>query len=239
MSDKIFAVAPSNQITSNGFTLDKSESHHVVNVRRKTIGDTIWVLDGQSMAYEGVIEQTSPQVSGIIQSTHSGYGENPRDIHLALAILKRNALETAIEQAVELGVRSVTLLKTDRIVKKDVNLDRLRKIIIAASKQCGRSRFMDVKGPVEFSTFITEFNQQKFDGFACHWIGKQSVSQTMQVGEKPVFVIIGPEGDFSPREIKCLEENSIHFASLGPRRLRAETAVSAACSIMNDFNMGG
>ena len=239
MADRIFSIIHPENISDNTFRLDKEESHHISRVLRKKPGAALWLIDGQGKAYEGVIEKSHPVVSGNIVATHEQFGENPRDVHLVLAILKRNALETAVEQATEMGARSLTLLITDHIVKKQFNHERLEKIVRSASKQCGRSQFMDIHGPVTLPDWLESMNSKSGAVFGCHWIGKTSISSLLKTEDSDIYCIIGPEGDFSPDEIEMLQNNSIPFATLGDRRLRAETAVSTALSVINESMLGG
>jgi len=238
MADRTFSIIYPENIHGNSFSLNDDESHHLGRVLRKKSGDTVWLIDGQGMAYEGLIEELHPKVSGKIIKSHKQFGENPRDVHLVLAILKRTALETAIEQATEMGARSVTLLITERIVKKQFNLTRLEKIVRSSSKQCGRSQFMEINGPVTLNEWTKSINYNSSTVFGCHWIGESSISSVLKNSVSSIYCLIGPEGDFSSGEIEILQNNNIPFATLGNRRLRAETAVSTALSVINETMLG-
>lgn len=233
--DRIFSIIDPSDVVSGKFSLSPAESHHLIRVLRKQPGEELWLLNGSGTAYLGIIRETSSIVTGDIRETHENYGENSSDIHLVLAVLKRNALETAVEQAVEFGVRSITLVITGHTIKKDVNLDRLQKIIRAAAKQCGRSRFPVVIGPLDFTAWLDPLESGAGITFACHWIGTEPVGRFIaDSGSGSVRCIIGPEGDFTAAEISLLKQKGIPFATLGNRRLRAETAVSAVLAAVND-----
>ncbi len=231
--DRIFVYIDPANIKQNIFTCNPSESHHVHRVLRCKVGDELHLLDGRGIMYRGQIKTLSPLVSGSIQEIMPEYGENTRAVHLVQAVLKRPALERAVEQATELGARSLTLLLTERVVKKEVNLSRLQKIILATSKQCGRSRFLKIKGPVQFHSWIRTLESS--GTFVCHWNGEGKISREVtRVPDKDITCIIGPEGDFSPSELLQILSKGVPVVSLGNRRLRAETAVSSALAVINE-----
>lgn len=231
--DRIFAYVDPSDIKQNRFTCNPSESHHLHRVLRCQIGDELHILDGQGIMHRGQITELSPLVAGEIREILPEYGENSRPVHLVLAVLKRSALESAIERATELGTRSVTLIITERVIKKDVNISRLQKIILATAKQCGRSRFLKIRGPVQFDSWIKKL--QPDGAFVCHWHGEEKISQQVAKNRNAeVTCIIGPEGDFSPNEMLAIMSKGVSVVSLGNRRLRAETAVGAALAVINE-----
>ncbi len=238
MSDRIFSIVSPADVANNSFRLEENESHHIHRVLRRTVGDEIWLIDGLGSAYRGKITHLFPTVRGKIEETFTNFGENHRPVHVGMAVLKRTALEKAVEQATEFGATSIHFLRTDRVVNKKTNIERLQKIVKAASKQCGRANFLSLKAPVDFKKFIAELDTEKYETICCHWIGKQRITSMAKGSTKPILILIGPEGDFSPTELDLLKKKSISFVTLGERRLRAESALSTALAVVNETMLG-
>jgi 16S rRNA (uracil1498-N3)-methyltransferase len=231
--DHAFYISPSS-IVEGLFTLDKEESHHLSKVLRMNLGDEISLLDGVGTGYVGEIQTLGKRVSGKINKRIPSLGENPAQIHLAMGIIKRDRFELALEKATELGVQSITPLLLDRCIKRSINMDRSRKHVQSASKQCRRSYFPTIHEPTSLEKWLQSTkNETKI---ACLIGSNNSISALDLSGKhQTVHLVIGPEGDFSENEIKLLIKNDIIPATLGPRRLRTETAVISALAILNEI----
>ncbi|MBL7014428.1 MAG: 16S rRNA (uracil(1498)-N(3))-methyltransferase [Candidatus Marinimicrobia bacterium] len=230
--DHAFFIEP-NSVTGQSFILDKEESHHASHVLRMKAGTVIRLLDGTGNGYTAEIKKLGTHVSGHIIETIPQLGENTTPIHLALGLIKRDRFELTLEKATELGVQSITPLILDRCIKRSVNLERSRKQIIAASKQCQRSYFPAVHQPISLNEWINSTTNEIRIG--CFIGSETPISNVAKMfPSKPLHIIIGPEGDFSEPELKLLIENQIVPVNLGPRRLRAETAVMAALAVLNE-----
>jgi len=231
-----FFVDP-DKIRNNHFTLNKKESHHLSNVLRIKAGELIWLIDGVGTTYNGIIENILPEkVTGTIKEVFPKYGEPTCDIFLAIGIIKRARMELAIEKATECGVRTITAVPMDRSIKRSINYERMNKIIRSATKQCARSKFPSLKNAASLQSWL----DQLYDGplVVC------SAEATDRIGNlhsilpkklKGLNLVIGPEGDFTDKEISLLKDNKALFVSLGNRRLKAETAVISALSIINEI----
>ena len=230
MSDEhFFYISPEN-ITQNSFSLDEVESHHASHVLRMNAGEKIWLLDGTGVAYAGKIECKEPRVSGTINETIPNFAEPVVEMHLVVGLLKKDRFELLLEKAVECGATSITPLLLDRCVKKSLNMERSRKIVIAAAKQCGRSRFPTLQEPISLGEWLIA-NQ---DTVVCLNIGsEEKLTDWNQIHlPKKIHIIIGPEGDFSDSENRLMKDYKIPFLSIGLRRLRAETAAFTALNII-------
>ncbi len=228
-----FFLEPDN-LNGNSFSLDESESHHASHVFRLQPGDPIALLNGEGLGFQGVIENNSNGiVSGIIQKKLKSLGENDSKIIIAPSILKRDRFESLIEKATELGVRQIDPILTDRCVKRTLNLERCKKIVMSAAKQCQRSYFPMVCQPTKLLAWLDKLDhRQCFAGM----MGTSKQLSDYQFDNKiPVSVLIGPEGDFSDNEIEHMNKKRVKFFSLGSRRLRADTAAQASLSILNEL----
>tara|TARA_B100000315_G_scaffold74429_1_gene68160 strand:+ start:751 stop:1458 length:708 start_codon:yes stop_codon:yes gene_type:complete len=230
--DYAFYVNP-EKIIGDSFSLDKDESKHAIQVLRKKVGDKICLINGIGTGYFVVIDSVEKnQVFGSIKETIPELGENRVSLGLAPALIKRDRFELILEKATELGVNDIYPLALDRCVKKTLNYDRSVKIVTAASKQCRRSRFPTLHEPLNMESFLEMRDGKILSGLmGTH----KSLTQLNLVSERPITVIIGPEGDFTKKEIEIMKGKGVVFFHLGERRLRAETAVLNSLSILNEL----
>ena len=234
-----FFVDP-NKIQKNHFTLNKKESHHLSNVLRIKAGELVWLIDGIGTTYNGIIENILPEmVTGTIKEVFPKYGEPTCDIFLAIGIIKRARMELAIEKATECGVRTITTIPMDRSIKRSINYERVNKIIRSATKQCARSKFPSFMDAYSLKSWL----DQLYDGPLVVCLGKTTnhigkLHSILPKNLKGLNLVIGPEGDFTEKEISLLKDNKAIFVSLGNRRLRTETAVVSALSIINEIVIG-
>ena len=194
------------------------------------LDDDITLLDGSGAAYEAVIDTVNgDMIEGRIVDKTERYNEPAINIHLGIGILKGLKMDTVIEKCTELGVRSVTPLVLDNSVKLNINQQRLKKISLSAIKQCGRGLLPDVND----AQTLHEWSENSSGElkFMLH-DSPESVPLMAQLmaskARSEVRLVIGPEGGFSPVEVDALSAAGFIQASLGRRRLRAETAAIMA-----------
>jgi len=235
MADRHFFYVVPQHVSLNRFTLTSTESHHALHVLRLAKDSEIWLIDGVGMGYKAKISEIAQSmVSGNIIESIPGLGENRNKITLAIGNIRRERLEWAIEKAVELGVNSVEILNLNRSVQRKVNRQRLETKIVAAAKQCGRSWFP----PVTIQDDLTQWlNSSGGTCLVCH-SGPQ-IREVLRsdsvLTETNYTILVGPEGDFTPEEYTQIIQSGFRSVSLGPRRLRSETAAISAISILADL----
>ena len=222
----------SQNISKEKFVLNKSESNHAIRVLRLKKNQKLFLIDGKGIGYKAVIDNIDyDKVSGTITSKLVGYGEDNFSINIGFGLIKRDKLKILIEKCTELGVDSFQPLLLDRNIKKKINIERCKKIILASSKQCHRSRFPEIYKPKNLNDLMKSVNAKII---AASMEANQSLSDIDFKKGKSLILIIGPEGDFSNKEIELLKENKVDMFNLGPRRLRSETAAFKAISILNN-----
>jgi len=148
----------------------------------------------------------------------------PRKVHLYLAILKKENFELAVQKAVEAGVSSITPVITSRTIKTGLNEKRLEKIIKEASEQSGRSTLPILSPTLDFSPALA-FASASEEKVLFHLTKESYVPE---VSTKSVSLFIGPEGGFTPEEVKEAKEAGFKISSLGELTLRGETATIIA-----------
>ena len=227
--------------------LPEEESQHCVQVLRATVGQEILITDGVGHLYRARI--TNPhrkhcEVEIIAteqpEPLHEGY------VHIAIAPTKNmDRLEWMVEKATEMGVDEITPLLCRHSERKTLNEERLRKIMIAAAKQSLKTTFPTLNPLTTFDDFVR--SAQADDRLIAHCMTQEEADELqIQAAYKPtteknaiwqlihrgnsVIVMIGPEGDFSPEEIKQAIQHQYVPCSLGKARLRTETAGLFACN---------
>lgn len=226
--------APLLQPGLEEFTLDEAESKHVVRVLRLGPGDSLRLVDGRGGLYDAVIREAQPRgVSLSVCNVAENYGSLSYRLHLAVAPTKQiDRYEWFLEKATEIGVHEITPLICARSERREVKIDRLEKVVVAAMKQSLKAYKPVIHAPRKFSAFLTDPVQSSLDHrrLIAHCEPgdtKPFLHRLVAPGES-VTVLIGPEGDFSPAEIADALTGGYEAISLGDSRLRTETAAVAA-----------
>jgi len=211
-------------------SFDKVESRHIIKVLRKKEGDLLQITNGNGLLFEAVIfEANEKHCSVTITSISEKPKSHPYYLHIAIAPTKLNErFEWFLEKATEIGVDEITPLLCEHSERKLVKSDRLEKILISASKQSLHFHHPKLNELTPFSNFLA----QEFKGLKliahCDDQDKIPLKQLVKPNER-VTILIGPEGDFSLKEIKLALKNAYKSVSLGNSRLRTETAGVVAC----------
>lgn len=216
--------------------LTVEESRHCIKVLRMTTGEIILITDGQGLFYKAAITTTNPKKCEFEILSKERQQKPAYQIDIAIAPTKNIArTEWFVEKCVELGVNGIHFVLCKHSERKTINMDRIEKKAVAAMKQSIKSWIPSLNGIVRFEQFITDFaSQQKF---IAHIDNDNPVTLFKSV--KPgigVLVMIGPEGDFSNREIEASLAEGFQEVSLGASRLRTETAGIVACNSIHLAN---
>ncbi|MCU1350301.1 MAG: methyltransferase, RsmE family [Acidobacteria bacterium] len=210
-------------------TLTGEELHHAARVVRVREGEEVELFDGRGAIVTARVEALTREkamlrVTGPVTETR----ESPLALHLAMAIINLDKFELVLQKATELGVRSIVPIVSERV---EIRAERYRgkqerweKIIFEAVKQCGRARVPELAPPLDFTDAIVRGGVKLFLDAD---VTPAAAPETL--GEATLF--IGPEGGWSDEELALARANGALFQRLGPRRLRAETAAIAACTI--------
>ncbi len=207
-------------------TLSEDESKHACRVLRLKSDDLVTLLDGVGGTYEAKIIDDNPKRCQVTILDYKQDEKPSFDIHIAIAPTKNmDRLEWFVEKATELGVTRISLLLCDHSERKVVKLDRIEKIVVAAVKQSKRTYFPVLDELQSFQEFIK--NHPVGAIAHCEDEEKKMIDTLATPFQFPV--LIGPEGDFSLKEIEAAKKSGYQFISLGKTRLRTETAGLYAC----------
>lgn len=218
-------------------TFTKEESIHCIKVLRKNIGDIINIVDGNGNFYITKLTVADPKACVVsIIDKKTQYGKRDYAIHMFVSPTKsRERFEWFLEKVTELGVDEVTPIICQNSERKNIKVERMRKVLIAAMKQSLKAYLPKINEAISWK----EFMQKKQNGqcFIAHCGGgPRTLMQELIKPKQKVVILIGPEGDFSEKEVEDAIQIGFTPISLGVSRLRTETAAIASCHIVNLAN---
>ncbi|MEP7322260.1 MAG: RsmE family RNA methyltransferase [Saprospiraceae bacterium] len=220
-------------VLNDAILLDGEEAQHALVLRLKK-DEKISILNGKGKVYLGTGEQLRKksflvQIESVTETLSS-----PFNLHIAIAPTKQiDRFEWFLEKATELGVQTITPLLCDHGERERLNLDRLKKILIASIKQSGRPWLPVLNDPKTFDEFLNENKSETT--YLAHAEGKLLQHQNPLM-KTSICVCIGPEGDFSDRELILADQLGASRISFGPYRLRTETAGLLAVAYFAQWN---
>ncbi|ROI07642.1 16S rRNA (uracil(1498)-N(3))-methyltransferase [Kaistella haifensis] len=204
--------------------INDEEQQHIIKVLRMRDGEEISVTDGKGNLAHGTLVFEGKKVSLDIKEIQENLPEFSPKLQIAIAPTKNiDRIEFFLEKATEMGISEVTLIQTEKSERKILNIEKLRKQSIAASKQSLRFHFPVINDLMKFPDFIKNLDPETTFVAHCNENLERINLKDINLKEKITF-LIGPEGDFSEKEIQTLAEKGIKAISLGNQRLRTETA---------------
>ena len=229
MSRRFFVDSP---IASDTAVLRGQEAQHLSKVMRAKVGEELTLFDGSGAEFPARIEKIGrSEVHVSIIERCEVDRELPFRLAIGVALPKGDRQRWLVEKLVELGVTELVPLVTARSVAQPNGnaLERLRRAVVEASKQCGRNRLMVVGPASTFATFLMGASESDTRLIA-HPPHANEIAGTWPTPSNNVVVAIGPEGGFTDEEIAHAEGQHWRKVSLGPRVLRTETAAIAIAS---------
>ncbi|KFF17570.1 16S rRNA (uracil(1498)-N(3))-methyltransferase [Flavobacterium hydatis] len=227
---------PNIDETTQEFSFDKEESKHIIKVLRKKDSDILHVTNGLGYLFETEITLASDNKCTVKIISIEKAQEPKYRLHLAVAPTKMNdRYEWFLEKATEIGIHEITPIICDRSERKVINIERFEKIILSAMKQSNELYLPKLNEAISFKEFVKRKNEGLQLIAHCEETDKKSLKSVLKPNEN-VTLLIGPEGDFSEKEIALALENNFQPVSLGNTRLRTETAAMVACHSVAFFN---
>lgn len=221
--------------------LTDAEAHHLLHVMRAKAGDELTLFDGSGWEFEARISRVGRnEVECEIVSRAEVDRELRVELTLAVALPKGDRQRWLVEKATELGVSRLIPLETARGVAQPTEkaLERLRRTIVEASKQCGRNRLMEIAAPENFDLLIATpaADSQRF---LAHPGGSPLARIDLVHPAKlaaPIWFAVGPEGGFTSTEHEAASSCGWQAVDLGARILRVETAAIALAAVVSSLN---
>lgn len=220
---------PAINETLTSFVFDKEESKHIVKVLRKKESDILYVTNGLGFLFKTEIALASDNKCTVKIISFDKQAPSKFHLHLAVAPTKMNErYEWFLEKATEIGIHEITPIICDHSERKAIKTDRFQKIIESAMKQSLHYYLPKLNDPIVFKDFLKTQNSGQLFIAHCEETSKKSLKSELKPNEN-ITILIGPEGDFSVKEIQLAIENNFIPVSLGNTRLRTETAAVVAC----------
>jgi 16S rRNA (uracil1498-N3)-methyltransferase len=211
------------------FVFSKEESKHIIKVLRKKNDEILFVTNGLGVLFKTKISLASDSRCTVTIIGFDYFKKQNYHLHLAVAPTKMNdRFEWFLEKATEIGVHEITPIICDNSERKVVKVERFDKIILAAMKQSNQYFLPKLNPQISVKEFIKEKrNGQKYIAHCAN--GTKTELKELVKPDGIITILIGPEGDFSPKEIALASENKYIGVTLGNTRLRTETAALVAC----------
>lgn len=228
--DRVYCPDP---ILDGLATVRGDEARHLARVRRAAIGTRIELFDGRGFASEAeVMNLGKERVELRIVGPPLPDRRPAIDLVLATAVPKGERFDWLVEKATELGVAAIQPILAERSVVEPgaSKLERLRRVVVEASKQCGRNRLLELRAPVAWPRLLED---QRARPSLLANPGGPPLPEIMTAGrDEPLLLAIGPEGGFTDREVECALDSGFRVFGLGPTILRVETAAISASAVV-------
>jgi len=217
--------------------LEEGAAHHIARVLRAKVGDPVILFNGEGNEYAGVIASIDKKSVNVqIKTLIKRCSESPLELYLAQGISRGEKMDYTIQKAVELGIKKIYPLLTERCnvkldeERREKRLQHWRSIIISACEQSGRNQLPQIHAPQTLEQFL-EKSAADFK-FVLAPLAEKKLAQIPIQKNSRVILMIGPEGGLSEREIQLAEQKNFLALNLGPRVLRTETAAVAAITAL-------
>lgn len=217
--------------------LSEDAVNHVGRVLRMKEGEQIILFDGSNHIFHARLQAVEKkQIIAKIESSELDDRESPLAIHLGQVISRGDRMEFTIQKSVELGVKTITPLWSERCgvklndERQDKKLQQWQKIAIAACEQCGRNEIPEIRPMMKLTDWCKE--QDNMLKLNLHPRAKYTIRQLLHIPPEGVRLLIGSEGGLSAEEIQMTEKEGFTEVLLGKRVLRTETASLAAITAL-------
>jgi len=212
------------EINNGKVIINEEEQQHIVKVLRMKNGEQIHVTDGKGNLASGKLIIEGKKAIIEVSEIKADLPDFSPKLHIAIAPTKNiDRIEFFVEKAVEMGISEITILQTEKTERKNINIDKIRKQAVAASKQSLRFHFPIINDSVKLQDFLKDIHPSTTFVAHCHENLERINLKNIPHLDRITF-LIGPEGDFSEKEISYLSDHKIKAVSLGNQRLRTETA---------------
>jgi len=229
---------PHISVSSKEFTFDKEESRHIIRVLRKKEGDELQITNGNGLLFKVYITVANDKKC-TVKIKRFEEKQNPWNYHLHIAIAPtkiNDRFEWFLEKATEIGIDEITPIICENSERQVVKPERLKKVIVSAMKQSLKFQLPKLNEPKSFNEIIETDAIGTLKLIAhCEDTDRSKLKNLINHGQS-ILLLIGPEGDFSLREINKALQHKFIPLSLGESRLRTETAGIVACNTISIIN---
>lgn len=237
---RAFVEGPSRPVVGREWALSRDESRHLAGARRVRVGERISLLDGQGCEWVVEVQRADPKATLVFVLAEVAHPLPLVQLHLAQVLPKGKTMDAVVHRATELGVQMLVPLLGDHA---EVHLDERRQlskagrwddIAIEALKQSGNPWRLQVQPVQSVQEFLARNDLPPGRVVAALRPEARpllTVARDLGAAAREVVLLVGPEGDLSPREYEAAFARGFRPVSLGSRVLRVETAVVALLAL--------
>ncbi len=215
--------------------LNRDQAHYLFGVMRLGLGDAVLVFDGQSGEWRAMITEAGKKSGALVVEDQTRPQQNPPDLWLLFAPIKKTRTDFIVEKAAELGAARICPVQTEFTNSERIRQDRLQAHAVEAAEQCGGTYVPEVTALQKLDALLSTWPDERQILFCDEALAGPSsalISLAKNNSSGPWAILIGPEGGFSDAERQRLAAlPQAHAISLGPRILRADTAAVAALTL--------
>ena len=219
---------------NNKIALSKDQSHYISNVMRLKSGDELLLFNGIDGEFLGKVAGSEKKQTIIQVHAKQRDQSKPSNISLAFCPLKGQRLDFLIQKCTEVGLKSFIPVISDHTIVRNVNENRLSKIIIESSEQSDQLNIPQIVSALNLEEFLHSLKKEDVVLFGDISSKNNDLTQLIEDKSKNYILFVGPEGDFSPKEREIILKNDkFKSFSLGKNILRSETAAMAGLVLLN------
>lgn len=215
--------------------LSQEKTHYISNVLRLRIGDPVKLFNDNDQEFDAKLISVTKKTAVLdVEASHEVHRESPLRVTLGIGISRGQHMDYSIQKAVELGVYQIVPILSEfsnvklQDSRKGNKLSHWRNIMISATEQCGRTRLAKLAEPLSYHDYLNK--DDSLTRLILHPEDNESL-QGITINKNSLTLLVGPEGGFSKAEVGLAKDKGYRVAGLGPRILRAETAVVTAMSL--------
>jgi len=222
---------------NDAIMLQDDEARHAVKVLRLKVMDEVFATDGLGNWFQCSISDIGKRHCILKIENHiKNKGKRNYKLHIAVAPTKNiKRFEWFLEKATEMGIDEITPIITEHSERRDMKIERSNRVITSAMKQSLKAYHPILNEPVRFEDLFEKINEQEL--FIAHLIEEKQVDlKHAYTKDSDVCILIGPEGDFSEKEIELAINKGFKAVKMGNERLRTETAALFATANIHFVN---
>lgn len=215
-------------------SLGESQAHYLRSVVRMSIGDAVLVFNGRDGEWLAEITELGKKRAALVLQNQTRLQDEAGDIMLLLAPIKRDRLDYLAQKATEMGASHLLPVITKRTQNSKLNIERLQANAIEAAEQCNLLHVPQIDAPRRLDQILADWPSDRSIIFCDeHADLEQGLSDLQHLKGQKIAILIGPEGGFDEAErAGLLARKDTVAVSLGPRILRADTALVAALALV-------
>ncbi len=238
MLEGVNALFYTSDLSSSECVIEGQEVKHITKVLRKQEGDSIFLTDGKGNVAQATIRQIGKQELELDTKEITKVPRPEPQVTLAFSVLKQpSRMEWMIEKATEYGVSAFQPVLSAHCIRSHFNPKRLESVALSAMKQSLQCYCPEIYPIQSFDSFVKDNSDSiRLMAYTTELIKTFQSTWPALSGAKKITAIVGPEGGFSKEEARLASASGFSWVSLGPNRLRAESASLAIIQQINVFS---